>query len=178
MALLSPEEQHQQELYRDARFKNSYDGIWQGVGKCVFCDLRKKYIIHEENGMVLTITLFAYVDGHMMIVPRRHVQSIKELTPLEWDTVRKLTYIAKRLIKKTHGIKGIQFIQKDGADAQSTVEHIHFHCVPFDAPDLNVWNYRKLKYTPMENSALYQKQAKKIKDLSDKFDTKYQDGAV
>lgn len=172
------EDQQKQVQYRDARFTKKYDGIWQSVGKCVFCDLRDKYVLFEENGMVLTIVLYAYIDGHMMIIPRRHVRSIKELTPTEWDTVRKLTYIAKKLIKKVHGIRGMQFIQKDGAEAQSTVEHIHFHCIPFDSPDLNEWHYRQLQNTPLENTALYRTQNKKIKELSAKFDKKYKEGDV
>lgn len=170
---LSAEDRKKQELYRDARFTKKYDGIWQNVGKCVFCDLKDKYIFYEENGMVMTITLFAYIDGHMMIIPRRHVRSIKELTPVEWETVRKFSYIAKKLQKRVYNARGFQLIQKDGIDAQGTVEHIHFHCIPFDSPDLGVWNYRKLKNTPLENANLYKAQSRKIAKLGQRFVEKY-----
>lgn len=170
---LSAEDQKKQELYRDARFTNQYDGIWQSTGKCVFCDLKDKYIIYEESGVALTITVFAYIDGHMMIIPRRHVRSVKELTPSEWETVRKLMYMAKKIARKVHDIKGMQFVQKDGADAQSTVEHIHFHCIPFDGPDLSTWHYRKLKNTPLENAGLYKAKQKSIAKLAEKFSQKY-----
>lgn len=170
---LTPEEQKKQIAYRDARFSKQYDGIWQSVGKCVFCDLNQKYVFFEENGIVLTITLYAYIDGHMMIVPRRHITSAKELTPAEWQSIRKCMYIAKKLIKKVHNISGMQLVQKDGAAAQSTVEHIHFHAIPFDTPDLCKWNFRKLTNTPLENVALYREQDKKIKALAAKFDEKY-----
>lgn len=162
-----------QEMYRDARVTGNYEGIWQSVGKCVFCDLKDDYIIYEENGVVLTIVLFAYIDGHCMIVPRRHVRSVKELTPEEWETMRKMMYIAKKLIRDVHGIKGMQIVQKDGAKAQSTVEHLHFHCLPFDAPDLSVWNYRKLKNTPLENAELYQEKRDEITKLAKRFSKKY-----
>jgi histidine triad (HIT) family protein len=174
MAQLTPEDQKKQELYRDARSTNKYDQIWQSVGKCVFCDLKEKYVIYEENGVVLTISLYAYIDGHCMVIPRRHIKSSKELTASEWETVRKLKYIAKKLIKDTHGIKGMQFVQKDGALAQSTVEdHLHFHCIPFDTPDLLEWNYRKLEYTPLENADAYRHARKKIITAGAKFDSKY-----
>src|SRR5436190_2088619 len=106
---LTPEQQAKQEHYRDARFSEKYGDIWQSVGKCVFCDLREKYIFFEENGVVMTINIFAYIDGHLMIIPRRHVRSPKELTQLEWETVRKFTYIAKKIIRDAHGAKGMQF---------------------------------------------------------------------
>lgn len=168
---LSDEEK--QAFYRDARYTNTYDGVWQNVGKCVFCDLNNSYVVLEENGVVLTVVLYAYIDGHLMIIPRRHIRSVKELTPLEWETMRKFMYLAKKMIRKAHGIKGMQIVQKDGADAQSTVEHIHFHCVPFDAPDLNVWNHRKLQNTPKENAATYKAMESTITKLSDRFDEKY-----
>lgn len=159
--------------YRDARVTGNYEDIWQSVGKCVFCDLKDKYILFEENGVALTITLFAYIDGHMMIIPRRHVRSVKELTTSEWETMRKLMYIAKKMIRDVHGIKGMQLVQKDGADAQSTVEHLHFHAIPFDAPDLAVWNYRQLQRTPLENVALYKEKSDEITSLAQRFDRKY-----
>jgi diadenosine tetraphosphate (Ap4A) HIT family hydrolase len=173
---LTPEEQKQQEFYRDARFNNQYDTIWKTVGVCAFCEPREKYIFYEENGIMMTISLYAYIDGHFLIVPRRHVRSVKEMTPLEWATVRKCMYIAKKLIRKVHNISGMQTILKEGATAQSTVgDHIHLHCVPFDAPDLSVWNYRKLQFTPLQNVALYKKQGAKIKDLAAKYDQKYKE---
>lgn len=175
---LTSEENRKQELYRDARFKGQYDEIWQSVDKCVFCDLREKYIFFEENGVVMTIILFAYIDGHFMIVPRRHVASAKELSKTEWDTVRKFTYIAKKIIKKVHSVEGMQLVQKDGSAAQSTVNHLHFHCIPFDAPDLCQWNYRQLSRTPLENVQLYKQARKDIIKSSTKFDDKYADDAV
>ncbi|HUC96557.1 MAG TPA: HIT family protein [Candidatus Saccharimonadales bacterium] len=165
-----------QESYRDARITGKYDQIWQNVGKCAFCNLNDDYVIYEENGVVLTIALYAYIDGHTMIIPRRHVRSVKELTPKEWETMRKLMYIAKKMIRKSYGIKGMQIIQKDGSDAQSTVEHLHFHCVPFDSPDLNTWNYRKLTYTPTENTKLFTDNKDEIEKLARRFERKYQDG--
>jgi len=161
--------------YRDARLTGEYDSIWQSTGKCVFCDLKQEYILFEENGIVLTIVLFAYIDGHMMIIPRRHVRSVKELSPSEWETMRKFMYIAKKMIRDVHGIKGMQILQKDGIEAQSTVEHLHFHAIPFDNPDLSVWNYKQLKNTPIENAALYQSHTDEMRKLAKRFDKKYSD---
>jgi dCMP deaminase len=172
---LTPEEQEKQVYYRDARTAGYYGKIWTTVGKCVFCDLRDKYIIHEENGIALTISLYAYIDGNCMIVPRRHVKSAKELTDSEWQTIRKMMYIAKKMIRKVHDLKDIQYVLRDGGAAvNSTVQdHLHMHVIPADSPDMTVWNYRKLKYTPLENAALFRERASSIAKLSEKFEEKY-----
>lgn len=172
---LTPEDQKKQIYYRDARTGGYYGEIWTTVGKCVFCDLRDKYIFFEENGMVLTVALFAYTDGNAMIVPRRHIKSVKELTESEWHTARKMMYIAKKLVRSVHDIKGLQYLIRDGGiEAQSTVsDHLHIHCVPFDAPDLSVWNYRQLKYTPLQSAQLYRNAGKKIIKADLKFENAY-----
>lgn len=166
-------EAEKQIYYRDARAKGYYGEIWTTTGKCVFCDLRDKYIFYEENGVVLTVAVFAYIDGHFMIIPRQHTRSVKDLTPTQWETVRKFMYIAKKLIRKAHDIKGMQIVMKDGLDAQSTVEHLHIHCIPFDAPDLAEWHYRDLKNTPAKNAEIYRDLTKDIGNLSKRFEEKY-----
>jgi diadenosine tetraphosphate (Ap4A) HIT family hydrolase len=96
------------------------------------------------------------------------------LTSVEWETMRKMMYIAKKMIRDVYGIKGMQIIQKDGIEAQSTVEHLHFHCMPFDSPDFSKWNYRELANTPFENAELYRQKTENIKKLAKRFSQKYQ----
>lgn len=173
---LTKQEQAQEQAYRLARVTGAYDDIWRTVGRCVFCDhdkTERRHEIYEENGIYLTVPAYAYVDGHLLVIPRRHIRSVKELTADEWATMRKLFYIAKKMIRQVHGIKGMQIVQKDGVEAQSTVEHLHFHCVPFDSPDLTVWNYRDLAHTPYENAELYRSEEKKLRRLAEKFQDKY-----
>ena len=171
---LTPEQQAKQVYYRDARVTGEYGKIWQTVGKCVFCDLDDKYVFFEENGVVMTVPVFAYIDGHIMVIPKRHVRSVKELTPSEWETMRKFFYLAKKMIREVHGVKGMQIVQKDGAQAQSTVEHIHFHCIPFDNPELSTWNYQQLADTPFDNAEKYREQDGKLRQLAKRFGEKYE----
>jgi diadenosine tetraphosphate (Ap4A) HIT family hydrolase len=164
-----------QDKMKSARTSGNYDEIWRSTGKCVFCDLKEKYILYEENGIVLTINLYPYIDGQMMAIPRRHIQSPKELSNLEWETIRKMNYLAKKLVKKVHGLKGLWTLIREGGEvANMTVsDHLHVQFIPFDSPDLCKWNYRELKNTPLENVELYRKQAEEMKNLIEKFEGKY-----
>jgi len=167
-------EDEKQQLYKNARAKEWYENIWQTVGKCVFCDLKDKYILHEENGVVLTINIYPYIDGQLMAIPRRHIKSTNELTASEWETMRKFGYIAKKMFKKIHSHKAMWTLVKTGIEAQGTVaDHLHMHYIPFDKTDLNTWNYRELKYTALENIALYKENIKEFIKSSGRFETKY-----
>lgn len=173
---LSQEQLNEEEAFRTARTTGVYDNIWRTVGRCVFCDhdeTQSHHEIFETDGVYLTVPAYAYVDGHLMVIPRRHVRSVKDLTQTEWEAMRKMFYIAKKIIRQTHGISGMQIVQKDGKDAQSTVEHLHFHCVPFDSPDLSVWNYRELEHTPYENAQKYLEESGRIQKLAKRFEKKY-----
>lgn len=176
MNKLSKEQQQQEEAFRTARTTGAYDRIWQTVGRCVFCnhdETQKHHEVYEENEVYMTVPAYAYIDGHLLVIPRRHVRSVKELTPEEWETMRKLFYLAKKMIRDVYGIKGMQIVQKEGRDAQSTVEHLHFHCIPFDGPDLSSWNYRELKNTPYENAEKYGRNREKLQKLAKRYEEKY-----
>lgn len=176
---LTDDQKKQEEAFRRARTSGEYDTIWQTVGRCVFCDhdeVQPQHEVYAENDVYMTVPAYAYIDGHLLVIPRRHVSSVKELTPEEWETMRKMFYLAKKMIREVYGIKGMQIVQKEGRDAQSTVGHLHFHCVPFDAPDLSTWNYRELKNTPYENAEHYRAQSDKLQKLAKRYEGKY--GAV
>lgn len=169
-----------QQYKKDARTSGEYPKIWQNTGKCVFCDLKDKYILLEENGVVLTINLYPYADGQLMAIPRQHISSPKELSPAQWETIRKFAYLAKKLIKKVHGCKGIwTLIREGGEQAQMSVtDHLHVQFIPFSDPELCHWNYQQLQHTPLENTALYKKEAEFIKKALERYHKKYQVGEL
>lgn len=170
---LTEQQLAEQVAFRDARTNGSYDTIWQTVGRCVFCDLEPLHTVYEENDVLMIVPAYAYIDGHLLIIPKQHYTSIKQLTDAQWLTMRKMFYLAKKMIRKTYGIKGMQIVQKDGREAQSTVEHLHFHCVPFDAPDLSTWNYRQLDHTPYENAEKYRTNNESMRKLAKRYEEKY-----
>lgn len=166
---------NQQQATKLARKTGDYANIWQNTGKCVFCDLKQKYIIAEENDIALTINLYPYIDGHLMAIPKKHIASPKELTAAQWDTIRKFSYLAKKMLRKIYGYKSMwTLIREGGTKAQMTVtEHLHVQFIPFDEADLCAWNYRDIKYTAEENAQKYQDQAAYMKKLAKRFSEKY-----
>lgn len=160
---------------KNARTSGQYDRIWTNTEKCVFCDLKDKYIIREESGIVLTTSLYPYIDGQLLAIPRRHIKSPKDLSTNEWDTIRKFGYLAKKLIRKVHGHKALWTLLREGGTGagMSVVDHLHVHFIPFDNADLCSWNYRELQFTPLENAAKYQQLAESTEKYSKKYTQKY-----
>jgi diadenosine tetraphosphate (Ap4A) HIT family hydrolase len=144
-----------------------YADIWKTVNKCVFCDLRNRYIIKEYNGLYLTVNIYPYIDGSLMIVPKRHITHIKDMTTLEWEAVRVLEYVAKKMLKAIFGYDSLWLIYREGTigeKSQKTVEHMHIHLLPYQ-DGLVTWNYKKIKIPPFETAAIFRDNKKVIDDL-------------
>jgi diadenosine tetraphosphate (Ap4A) HIT family hydrolase len=151
-----------------------YGEIWKTVGKCVFCDLRKRYIIKELDGMVLTVNIFPYVDGSLMIVPKEHITHIKDLTSAQWEAVRVLEYVAGKMIKAIFKNENLWVLYREGGTgdkSQKTVEHMHIHLLPYQEGLVN-WNYKQIKIPPFETAAIFRDNIKVIDSLIERFKNK------
>lgn len=128
-----------------------YDEAWKKAGKCVFCDLRKKYIIAEENGIVLAANLYQYIDGHLLIIPRRHFEDLLETTEMEWKTILHLAKLGIKRLRERMGIEEVWFLDRapGGFAAGKTVKHAHAHLIPH-SPKLFQWKFQPVKIHPEE----------------------------
>ena len=106
--------------------------------RCPFCSLEatRKWI--ENLQAIAFADACPVTDGHTLVIPRRHVSSIYELTGEEqsavWDLVGE---VRQRLLS---GLKpdGFNIGVNDGIDAGQTIEHAHVHVIPRrkgDVPD-------------------------------------------
>jgi diadenosine tetraphosphate (Ap4A) HIT family hydrolase len=108
------------------------------MSSCAFCSLKasRKWI---ENGHAIAfLDAYPITDGHTLVVPRKHVASIYELSTDEQSAVWNLVAeVRQRLLT---GLKPDAFNVglNDGLAAGQTVEHAHVHVIPRrkgDVPD-------------------------------------------
>jgi len=99
---------------------------------CIFCDIIAKKIPADflfENG-----TIVAFKDAHpktkthILIVPKKHIETIKDLKEDESDEilVGKMFLVARDLAKKLK-LDGYQLLFNVGRSAGQLVFHIHLH---------------------------------------------------
>lgn len=138
------------------RVSDWYDRVVSSLDKCVFCDLKDKYIIAEEGGLALTVNLYPYTDGHLLIIPRRHIERFSEITPQEWATINRLLTLGIDLLKRGFGIEDSNILYREGGvGSGKSLGHLHFHIMPC-VPGFLVRNkkgiyytYQELKLTPL-----------------------------
>lgn len=128
-----------------------YHGVMAKLGKCPFCDLREKYIIVERAGMVLTVNLFPYADYHLMIVSRRHIETLGELKKTEWAAVGYLSKLGFRLIEKAWGEKKVNILYREGKNSGKSLGHWHWHLIPFVQESFSFKKF-SVKQSPLKSA--------------------------
>jgi histidine triad (HIT) family protein len=111
---------------------------------CVFCRIARgeapSTIVYEDESTLGIVPLEKVVEGHTLVIPKAHFESIFDVDDL---TLAAVTVAAKRiavrLIAET-GATGVNVLHASGVDAQQSVFHLHFHVVPRRPEDgLDLW---------------------------------------
>jgi diadenosine tetraphosphate (Ap4A) HIT family hydrolase len=77
-------------------------------------------------------------DGHTLVVPRKHVGSLYELTPIEQNAIWQFVGHVREMLAGRYSIDAFNIGVNDGLAAGQTVPHAHIHVIPRrcgDVPD-------------------------------------------
>ena len=96
--------------------------------QCPFCSLTN-FVTSNSVGLVLR-DAFPLTEGHTLIVPRRHIASLFEMTAVEqaklWQLVDE---VRSALVEQFHP-DAFNIGINDGKAAGQTIPHAHIHVVP------------------------------------------------
>ena len=110
---------------------------------CVFCSA-----LESEDGRALALftgsscyvilNLYPYNAGHLMVVPKRHVAVLADLTPEELFEMAELTRRSEIALNEVYAPQGINLGMNLGRPAGAgIVDHLHVHLVPRWTGDTN-----------------------------------------
>lgn len=101
--------------------------------RCPFCDA----VTHGTDVIASNVSAFVLLDGypvtegHALVLPRRHVSDVFDLSKTELADVWALIAAARAEMLATDStITGFNVGLNAGVDAGQTVEHAHVHVIP------------------------------------------------
>lgn len=110
---------------------------------CVFCEIINRqspaHIIYEDSQVISFLDIAPIHEGHVLIVPKQHVDSIEQLSD---DMLTDIMRTAKRIVpalKEIYGIEGYSMMQNGGKYCD--FGHAHFHVFPRYDDDGFGWTY-------------------------------------
>jgi ATP adenylyltransferase len=109
---------------------------------CVFCDAaahtRDELVLIRGEWSFVILNLYPYNNGHLMVVPRRHVASLAALGDEELAEMIRFTRDAEVALNEAYHPQGINVGINLGRAAGAGIEHhIHIHLVPRWTGDTN-----------------------------------------
>ena len=101
---------------------------------CIFCDAlaaSDPLIVHRSSLAFVILNKFPYNNGHLMVVPNRHVEWLADLEPPELTELMTLTQAAERVLAAVYDPHGFNMGLNLGKPAGAGVlGHLHLHVVP------------------------------------------------
>jgi ATP adenylyltransferase len=103
---------------------------------CVFCAAQHSsdadaLIVFRGATCFVILNLFPYNNGHLMVVPNRHIATLVDAQPEELHEMMELTRLSEIALREAfdpHGLNvGINLGKAAGA---GILEHLHIHLVP------------------------------------------------
>lgn len=104
--------------------------------RCPFCHLEVSRI-HLENDVAAAFPdAFPVAEGHMLIVPKRHVASLFDLSEQDQAALWRLVALVRAKLMADLKPDGFNVGVNDGSAAGQTVMHAHVHVIPRRAGDV------------------------------------------
>jgi diadenosine tetraphosphate (Ap4A) HIT family hydrolase len=102
---------------------------------CVFCEL-DRWLLAQSDLSCAFLDGFPVSQGHALVVPKRHVGSIWEMTDREYIDAFNLVKQMKDLLQERFDPHGFNIGVNCGEAAGQTVFHAHIHIIPRYAGDV------------------------------------------
>ncbi|MFL5626472.1 MAG: histidine triad nucleotide-binding protein [Ktedonobacteraceae bacterium] len=102
------------------------------MDNCLFCKIAEgqipSKIVYQDEDVVAFEDVNPQAPHHILLIPRRHISSIAELTAEDGPILALLFTVANRLANKL-GLaeRGYRIVTNVGPDAGQSVFHVHFH---------------------------------------------------
>ena len=105
---------------------------------CIFCQVGDDLVLVRGRLSYAILNLYPYNNGHLMIVPNRHVGTLAATTADERAELMRLTRHAEIALTEAYAPQGINVGMNLGRPAGAgIVDHLHVHLVPRWTGDTN-----------------------------------------
>lgn len=98
---------------------------------CPFCKRDENLLLWESENFYVTLAKAPYVKDHLLIIPKKHVVFLHELTKEEQNELRSEVQKRNIALQKIH--EGTTIILRDSqvnASSGKSISHLHVHIVP------------------------------------------------
>lgn len=104
--------------------------------RCILCliaegsDQITDLTLYQDDQFLVSVNLYPYNPGHLMIFPRRHLTDIREFSVEESSRLAALEKFFIQALDDVYHPHGFNIGYNMGRDAGGSIEHLHLHLIP------------------------------------------------
>jgi len=98
--------------------------------ECPFCNPPGEQLLHEDGLIRILLDAYPANRGHLLVVPRRHVERWDELTGEEKLALIRGMELAMAVLREVLKPDAFNVGMNLGREAGQTVPHLHLHVIP------------------------------------------------
>lgn len=114
------------------------------MNDCIFCKIVDGEIpchkIYENDKVLAFLDIACDAEGHTLVIPKKHFVNVLDCDKEYLDAVIEAVRLVSRHYVEHCGYDGVNVVNADGAAAEQSVFHLHFHIIPRKSGDgLKMW---------------------------------------
>ena len=104
--------------------------------ECILCaivegsDKVARLEVHRSELFVVTLNLYPYTPGHLMVFPKRHITDPRELSCEEVLELHRMQNLCLDVLESVYTPHGFNLGYNLGDAGGASIAHLHFHIVP------------------------------------------------
>jgi len=113
-------------------------------GVCIFCNFalqdvgESSGVLYRDDSTYVILNAFPYGSGHLLVLPRRHVGTLQELSEHEYEQFFWTLRRTVSAVDEAYGADGMNVGMNIGLAAGAGIpKHLHGHVLPRWAGDTN-----------------------------------------
>ena len=104
------------------------------MADCLFCKIASGQVpatkVYEDKSLVAFFDLYPANKGHNLIAPKRHAETLLDVSEEEAAGVALLSQRVAKAVKKALACDGVNVLNNSGEAAGQLIFHAHVHVIP------------------------------------------------
>ena len=103
---------------------------------CILCaivernDQVERLEVYQSALFTVSLNLYPYTPGHLLVFPKRHIVDVRELTPAEVLELHTVQALCLNILDTVYQPRGYNVGYNIGDASGASIQHLHLHIVP------------------------------------------------
>ena len=103
---------------------------------CILCGVARgdpkvdNLLVYREQAYFVTLNLYPYIPGHLMVVPERHIEDIREFSEKHTLEMHRMQVLSIDVLERVYNPSGFNVGYNLGDCSGASIPHLHLQIVP------------------------------------------------